>query len=143
MKRILAGERYRIRFRNNLPLRKVQDSVYGELKQEKQDQLDFVLAGSDLRPTERFMRIVDSIDVRLTHYVHDYRYVGEVWSVLAMFQVLGIPEPKAMHLPRVNLAGYAPSFRVEWLKQTGYSPEAVINVAALLGWQPFGSSLEN
>lgn len=93
VRKVVAKEPFQIRFRNDALLMKLNDTVYGELKQEKQDRADFVVADHNQRPTERFMRIVDSVDVKLTHFVQDYRYLGELWHLLAVFKAVNLPAP--------------------------------------------------
>lgn len=66
-----------------------------------------------------------------------------MWHLLAVFRALQLAAPKIIHLPKVKLAVSDPSTKVEWLRSMGYSPQAVLNTAVLLGWQPFGDRLEN
>jgi glutamyl-tRNA synthetase len=61
---------------------------------------------------------------------------------MLMFEALGERAPRYAHLPlilgpdRAKLSKRHGAVAVEWFREHGYLPEAVVNYLALLGWSP-------
>lgn len=57
----------------------------------------------------------------------------------AIYNALGLKIPHLIHLPGVKYA-LKQNHTVQNLKEKLYSPKAVLNAVALLGWAPYGSA---
>jgi glutamyl/glutaminyl-tRNA synthetase len=61
---------------------------------------------------------------------------------MLLFEALGEPAPRYGHLPlilgpdRAKLSKRHGAVAVEWFREHGYLPEALVNYLALLGWSP-------
>jgi glutamyl-tRNA synthetase len=159
-KKIADGQPYVIRFKSPRDKEiRLQDIIRGSITIDSNTLDDKVLFKSDGMPTYHLANIVDDHLMEITHVIR-----GEEWlPSLALHQMLydafGWNAPQFAHLPLImkpvgkgklskrdgeNL-GF-PVFPLEWRPETGepftgyreegYLPEAVVNMLALLGWNP-------
>lgn len=156
---IAEGKDYVVRFKSpeNKTLA-LNDIIRGTIQIDTNTLDDKVLFKSDGMPTYHLANIVDDHLMQITHVIR-----GEEWlPSLALHQLLydafGWQAPQFAHLPlimkpvgkgklskRDGDAGGFPVFPMEWktanetflgYKEQGYLPEAVVNLLALLGWNP-------
>ncbi|MEX2335740.1 MAG: glutamate--tRNA ligase [Fulvivirga sp.] len=159
-KRILAGEAYVIRFKTPIDQTLVlNDIIRGKMEVGTNVLDDKVLFKSDGMPTYHLANIVDDHLMDITHVIR-----GEEWlPSLALHQLLydafDWDAPQFAHLPLImkpvgkgklskrdgDKMGF-PVFPLAWrtasgelysgYREDGYLPEAVVNMLALLGWNP-------
>ncbi|MCB0456479.1 MAG: glutamate--tRNA ligase [Flavobacteriaceae bacterium] len=158
-KRLASGEDYVIRFKSpeNQTLH-LKDIIRGDIQIDTNTLDDKVLFKSDGMPTYHLANIVDDHLMKITHVIR-----GEEWlPSMALHQLLygafGWEVPQFAHLPlimkpvgkgklskRDGEAGGFPVYPLQWKTETenymgyreeGYLPEAVVNMLALLGWNP-------
>ncbi len=123
---------------------------------------DKVLLKSDGMPTYHLAHIVDDILMDITHAVRGEEWLPSAPAHLLIYRYLGWEEkmPKYAHLPLLlkpdgngklskrdgDKLGF-PVFPLQWTdpvsgeissgyREQGYFPEAMINIIALLGWNP-------
>ncbi|MEI6817827.1 MAG: glutamate--tRNA ligase, partial [Bacteroidota bacterium] len=123
---------------------------------------DKVLLKSDGMPTYHLAHIVDDILMEITHAVRGEEWLPSAPAHLLIYRYLGWEDkmPQYAHLPLLlkpdgngklskrdgDKLGF-PVFPLEWIdpvtgekssgyREMGYFPEAVINIIALLGWNP-------
>ena len=158
-KKLASGEEYVIRFKSpEGKTLQLNDIIRGEMQIDTNILDDKVLFKSDGMPTYHLANIVDDHLMKITHVIR-----GEEWlPSLALHQLLydafGWEAPLFAHLPlimkpvgkgklskRDGEAGGFPVYPLEWRTQNelyigyreeGYLPEAVVNMLALLGWNP-------
>lgn len=158
--RLQSGEPYVIRFKT--PVNKtliLNDIVRGQMEIDTNVLDDKVLFKSDGMPTYHLANIVDDHLMGISHVIR-----GEEWlPSLALHQLLydafEWKAPQFAHLPLImkpvgkgklskrdgDKMGF-PVFPLEWksadgekfsgYREDGYLPEAVVNMLALLGWNP-------
>jgi glutamyl-tRNA synthetase len=120
---------------------------------------DKVLLKSDGMPTYHLAHIVDDIEMQISHAVRGEEWLPSAPAHILIYRYLGLENdmPKLAHLPLIlNPDGNGkiskresrfPVFPLSWkdpreatpfigYKESGYFPEAFINVLALLGWNP-------
>lgn len=120
---------------------------------------DKVLLKSDGMPTYHLAHIVDDIEMEITHAVRGEEWLPSAPAHILIYRYLGLEDqmPKLAHLPLIlNPDGNGkiskrearfPVFPLSWqdpreatpyigYKESGYYPEAFINILALLGWNP-------
>ncbi len=121
---------------------------------------DKVLFKSDGMPTYHLANIVDDHLMEITHVIRGEEWLPSLPLHLALYQALGWDENREFaHLPLImkpvgkgklskrdgEKMGF-PVFPLEWkapggeiftgYREEGYLPEAVVNMLALLGWNP-------
>lgn len=120
---------------------------------------DKVLLKSDGMPTYHLAHIVDDIEMQISHAVRGEEWLPSAPAHILIYRYLGLENemPKLAHLPLIlNPDGNGkiskrearfPVFPLSWkdpreeapyigYKESGYYPEAFVNVLALLGWNP-------
>lgn len=159
-RRLSAGDPYVIRFKTPVNQKLVlNDIIRGEMEIDTNILDDKVLFKSDGMPTYHLANIVDDHLMKISHVIR-----GEEWlPSLALHQLLydafGWEAPQFAHLPLImkpigkgklskrdgDKMGF-PVFPLLWrnadgerysgYREDGYLPEAVVNMLALLGWNP-------
>jgi glutamyl-tRNA synthetase len=120
---------------------------------------DKVLLKSDGMPTYHLAHIVDDIEMEISHAVRGEEWLPSAPAHILIYRYLGLEEqmPKLAHLPLIlNPDGNGkiskrearfPVFPLSWkdprettpyigYRESGYYPEAFVNILALLGWNP-------
>jgi glutamyl-tRNA synthetase len=118
-----------------------------------------VLFKSDGMPTYHLANIVDDHSMKITHVIRGEEWLPSVPLHIALYQAFDWEVPKFAHLPLImkpvgkgklskrdgDKMGF-PVFPIQWktnegevfsgYREDGYFPETVINMLALLGWNP-------
>lgn len=161
--RIAAGEPWVIRFRmpENVEVTNT-DLVRGTVTFNTNTLDDKVLYKSvDQLPTYHLANIVDDYMMKITHVIRGEEWLPSVPLHVMLYSAFGWEDvmPQFAHLPLIlkpsgkgklskrdgDKDGF-PVFPLEWdmgngelasgYRESGYFPEAVINLLALLGWNP-------
>lgn len=162
-KRIDNGDPYVVRIK--LPRQeevRFHDEVRGWVVVHTNQMDDKVLLKQDGLPTYHLANVVDDHIMKITHVIRGeewlpsaplhvllYRYFGweETMPKFAHLSLLLKPNGKGKLSKRDGDAGGFPVFPLEWkdpktgdissgYRESGYLPEAVNNMLALLGWHP-------
>ncbi|MBI4261726.1 MAG: glutamate--tRNA ligase, partial [Actinobacteria bacterium] len=118
------------------------DLVKGEARFAADDLRDFVIRRSDGTPTYLLASGVDDLRMRMTHVIRGEDLFPSTPRQLLMFEALGEEAPAYAHLPlilgpdRAKLSKRHGAVAVEWFREHGFLPEALVNYLALLGWSP-------
>ncbi len=138
----------------------MQDLIRGEIRVNTQTLDDKVLFKSDGMPTYHLANIVDDHLMLISHVIRGEEWLPSLPLHILLYEALGWEAPEFAHLPLIlkpegsgklskrdgDRLGF-PVFPLEWkdpftneissgYRETGYFPEAVINMLALLGWNP-------
>lgn len=162
-RRIESGEPYVIRIK--LPKKediKFHDEIRGWVNINTAQMDDKVLYKSDGMPTYHLANVVDDYLMKITHVIRGEEWLPSAPLHVLLYRYLGWEEvmPKFAHLPLLlkpegngklskrdgDRLGF-PVFPLEWkdpftneissgYRESGYLPEAVINLLAFLGWNP-------
>lgn len=161
-KKIQDGEAYVIRFK--MPEQteiEVNDIVRGNVKFNTSTLDDKVIFKSEGLPTYHLANIVDDYFMKITHVIRGEEWLPSLPLHVLLYKALGWANemPAFAHLPLIlkpsgkgklskrdgDKEGF-PVFPLEWksdegdvssgYRETGYFPEAVINLLAMLGWNP-------
>lgn len=160
-KRLDSGEPYVIRIK--LPRKeevKFQDLIRGWVSVNTSQMDDKVLFKSDGMPTYHLANVVDDYLMQTTHVIRGEEWLPSAPLHVLLYRYLGWEEvmPQFAHLPLLlkpdgngklskrdgDRLGF-PVFPLEWkdpasgevssgYRESGYFPEAVMNMLALLGW---------
>ncbi len=147
---------------------KVFDEVRGWVVVHSSKIDDKVLLKKDAMPTYHLANVVDDYLMKITHVIRGEEWLPSAPLHLLLYRYLGWENemPKFAHLPLIlkpdgkgklskrdgDRLGF-PVFPLEWTdpetkevssgyKEKGYFPEAFVNILALLGWNPGGTTQE-
>jgi glutamyl-tRNA synthetase len=118
----------------------VHDLIRGETHFPADDLRDFVIMRSDGTPTYLLAAAVDDVLMKLTHVIRGEDLLPSTPRQLQLIEAMGAEPPAYAHLPlivgpdRQPLSKRHGSVAVEWFRDQGYLPEALVNYLALLGW---------
>jgi glutamyl-tRNA synthetase len=119
----------------------VHDLVRGEARFPADDIKDFVILRSDGTPTYLLAAAVDDWKMEMTHVIRGEDLFSSTPRQLLILEAIDVPNPPAYgHLPLIVGADRQPlskrhgAVAVEWFRDQGYLPEALVNYLALLGW---------
>lgn len=157
--KINSGIPYVIRFKipeNETVL--LDDLIRGKISIDSNTLDDKVLFKSDGMPTYHLANIVDDHLMEITHVIRGEEWLPSMALHELLYKAFGWTAPKFAHLPLIlkpegkgklskrdgDKHGF-PVFPLEWkteegiskgYREEGYLPEAVVNMLALLGWNP-------
>lgn len=157
--KITSGEPYVIRFKipeNQTIL--LDDLIRGKISIDSSTLDDKILYKSDGMPTYHFANIVDDHLMKITHVIRGEEWLPSLALHELLYKAFDWEAPKFAHLPLIlkpegkgklskrdgDKHGF-PVFPLEWktgediakgYREEGYLPEAVVNMLALLGWNP-------
>jgi glutamyl-tRNA synthetase len=127
----------------------IQDLVVGTVRRELTDREtvdpDFVIVRSDGQPVFHLVNVIDDLEMNITHVIRGEDHLSNTAKHLALFRAFGVNPPHYAHIPLIlNIDGSKMSKRDKGASLTtyideGYTPEAVVNYLALLGWSPKGN----
>ena len=160
-RRIESGEPYVLRFKfpENTDIT-VHDLIRGDVTMNSRLLDDKVLFKSDGMPTYHLANIVDDHLMEITHVIRGEEWLPSAPLHVMLYEAFGWQAPKFAHLPLLlkpegngklskrdgDRLGF-PVFPLEWhdpksgevssgYREQGYLPQAVVNMLALLGWNP-------
>ncbi|OIP03437.1 MAG: glutamate--tRNA ligase [Bacteroidetes bacterium CG2_30_32_10] len=161
--KLLSGEKYVIRIK--IPENEqivVNDQIRGVVTFDSSLLDDKVLYKSDGMPTYHLANVVDDHLMEITHVIRGEEWLPSAPLHVLLYRYLGWEKemPQFAHLPLLlkpdgngklskrdgDRLGF-PVFPLQWIdpktkeiysgyKESGYFPEAFINMLALLGWNP-------
>ena len=158
---IAAGENYVIRFKMPEDAEVVfTDAIRGEVKVNTSRLDDKILFKSDGMPTYHLANIVDDHLMEISHVIRGEEWLPSAPLHVLLYRAFEWSEPVFAHLPIIlkpvgkgklskrdgDKMGF-PVFPTQWndpksgevfsgYKESGYFPDAFINMLALLGWNP-------
>lgn len=158
--KLQRGEAYTIRFKTpkNETLELV-DIIRGKMEIDTNILDDKVLFKSDGMPTYHLANVVDDHLMAITHVIRGEEWLPSLALHKLLYDAFEWKTPQFAHLPLImkpegkgklskrdgDKMGF-PVFPLEWrtaegevfsgYKEDGYLPEAVVNMLALLGWNP-------
>jgi len=155
--RISRGENYVVRFKcpENETLI-LTDIIRGEIKVDTKVLDDKILFKSDGMPTYHLANIVDDHLMEISHVIRGEEWLPSLALHVLLYRAFDWKSPEFAHLPLIlkpegkgklskrdgDKMGF-PVFPLEWksngdvsrgYRESGYFPEVVVNMLALLGW---------
>jgi glutamyl-tRNA synthetase len=160
-KKIANGDKYVIRFKTPTNrILQMQDIIRGEIKIDTNLLDDKILFKSDGMPTYHLANIVDDHLMKISHVIRGEEWLPSMALHILLYEAFEWKAPKFAHLPLIlkpvgkgklskrdgDKLGF-PVFPLEYkdektgeisrgYREDGYFPEAVVNMLALLGWNP-------
>ena len=118
----------------------LNDLIRGEVMFRADDLPDFVILRSDGTPTYLLAAAVDDVRMQMTHVIRGEDLLPSTPRQLEIIKALGADPPAYAHLPLIMGPDHQPlskrhgAVAVEWFRDEGFLPEAMVNYLALLGW---------
>lgn len=118
------------------------DGVHGLLSFDSRTIGDFVIMGSDGVAAYNFAVVADDALMSVSHVIRGDDHISNTPRQVLLFEALGLKTPIFSHVPLVLGPDKTPlskrhgEFSLKGLRDEGFLPEAVINAAARLGWNP-------
>lgn len=157
--KIDSGEHFVIRFKipENETVQ-LNDLIRGEIEINTNTLDDKILFKSDGMPTYHLANIVDDHLMKISHVIRGEEWLPSMALHELLYRAFGWKAPRFAHLPLIlkpegkgklskrdgDKHGF-PVFPIEWKKadesamgyrEEGYLPDALVNMLALLGWNP-------
>jgi len=159
---IASGTPYTVRFKMPDTDREIvmHDMIRGEVRVMTSTLDDKVLFKSDGIPTYHLANIVDDHLMKVSHVIRGEEWLPSMPLHVMLYEAFGWEAPQFAHLPLLlkpdgngklskrdgDRLGF-PVFPMQWTdpksgevssgyKQSGYYPEAFVNMLSLLGWNP-------
>ncbi len=116
------------------------DLVKGPITVANDELDDLIIARSDGTPTYNLCVVVDDLDMGMTHILRGDDHVNNTPRQLHILQALGGNEPRYGHIPMIlgadgkRLSKRHGAVSVMVYKEMGYTPQAMRNYLARLGW---------
>ena len=118
----------------------VPDIGKGDVVVNLRELDDWVMVRAGGMPLYNFACVVDDLLMEITHVVRGEEHFNNGVKQLVMFRALGKQPPRFAHIPLIlgkngkKLSKRDASAAVLDYRDQGYSPEAIFNYIALLGW---------
>ena len=133
-----------IRFKNPNKKIKFNDLVRGEIEFDTTELKDFVIAKSMDEPLYHLAVVVDDLESDITHVIRGEDHISNTPRQILIQEAIGAPRPIYAHLPlilapdrsKLSKRKHGESVSLDYYREKGYSPAAIINYLALLGWNP-------
>ncbi len=162
-RRLAAGDQYvvRIKIPRNEEI-KLNDVIRGWVSVRSNELDDKVLFKSDGMPTYHMANVVDDYLMKISHVIRGEEWLPSAPLHVLLYRYLGWEDvmPQFAHLPLIlkpdgngklskrdgDRLGF-PVFSLNWVdpfsgekttgyRESGYLPEAFVNILAMLGWHP-------
>lgn len=132
-----------LRFKTPIKAYAWHDAARGELTAGVEAVDDIILIKGDGYPTYNFAHIIDDIEMKVTHVMRGEEFIPSTPKYLAIYEALGLEHPVYVTMPPIlGPGGTKKLSKRDGAKsaldyaEEGYTPEAVLNYLALLGWNP-------
>lgn len=121
-----------------------EDKVYGRIERKYRDIEDFVIVRSNGMPLYLLSNVVDDIRDRITHIIRGQDGLGNTPRQILIYKALGAPIPVFAHMSltldpakaKISKRSHGEVVTVQFYKENGFLPWALVNFLVLLGWSP-------
>ena len=121
-----------------------EDKVYGRIERTYKDIEDFVIVRSNGTPLYLLSNVVDDIRDRITHIIRGQDGLGNTPRQILIYQALGVAIPVFAHMSltldpkkaKISKRSHGEVVTVQFYKENGFLPWALLNFLVLLGWSP-------
>jgi glutamyl/glutaminyl-tRNA synthetase len=131
-----------VRFKNpNIDV-SFKDEIKGSVTMNTSDLGDFVIAKNLNEPLFHLAVVIDDYDAGVTHVIRGEDHVSNTPRQILIQRAIGAPTPIYAHLPlvlgldRQKLSKRRGALPLSEYRSRGYLPGAILNMVALVGWNP-------
>lgn len=118
----------------------VKDEIRGDVSFDTNLIEDTVLIKSDGFPTYHFAVVVDDHLMEITDVIRGEEWLSSLPKHVILYDYFGWEKPKFYHTPNLRnpdkskLSKRHGHANVDWYRDEGFLPEAILNYLALMGW---------
>ncbi len=120
------------------------DKVLGRIEKSYSDIEDFVIVRSNGRPLYILCNVVDDIRDRISHIIRGQDHMTNTIKQILLYEALGKKPPVFAHMPltldlqkrKISKRTHGEVVSVQWYREMGFIPWALVNFLVLLGWNP-------
>lgn len=133
-----------VRFKNPNKIVTFHDLILGDISVDTTDLGDFVIARNIADPLYHLAVVVDDMNSHVTHVIRGMDHISNTHRQILLIEALGGVVPEYAHIPLVlgedkqKLSKRKGALSVLEYKKRGYLPEALLNAAAFIGFNPGG-----
>jgi glutamyl-tRNA synthetase len=121
-----------------------EDRVYGRVEKAYKDIEDFVIVRSNNTPLYLLSNVADDIRDRITHIIRGQDGLGNTPRQILIYEALNAPVPVFAHMSltldpqkaKISKRSHGEVVTVQFYKENGFLPWALVNFLVLLGWSP-------
>src|SRR5690606_18907029 len=118
--------------------------VRGSVSFDTTELGDFIIARNIDQPLYHLTVVIDDFEAGVTHIIRGEDHVSNTPRQILIQEGIGAPRPVYAHLPLILAADrsklskrkHGESVSLDYYRERGYLPEALLNYIALLGWNP-------
>ena len=116
------------------------DLIRGEVVWSNSEIDDQVLLKSDGFPTYHLANVVDDHLMEISHVIRAEEWISSTPKHVLLYEAFGWEMPTFIHMPllrnpdRSKISKRKNPTSLDWYREQGYLPEALLNFLALLGW---------
>ncbi len=133
-----------VRFKNPNKIITFNDMIRGEITFNTTELKDFIIARNINEPVYHLSAVVDDFESGVTHVIRGDDHVSNTPRQILIQEAIGAPRPVYAHLPlilakdrsKLSKRKHGESVSLDYYKNQGYLPEAILNYLALVGWNP-------
>jgi glutamyl-tRNA synthetase len=139
-----------VRFKNPGGKIKFTDLIRGEVEIDVGDLGDFIIARNINEPVYHLAVVVDDMESNITHIIRGDDHISNtprhilIWKAISEITGKEFIMPIYAHLPmilaedksKLSKRKHGESVSLNFYKEKGYEPEAILNFLALIGWNP-------
>ncbi len=133
-----------IRFKNPNKTITFHDEIRGDITFDTTELGDFIIAKSLDEPIFHFAVVVDDFDMGITHVVRAEEHLSNTPRQILIQEAINAKRPVYAHLPlvlaedksKLSKRKHGETASLNYYRERGYFPEAIINFVAMLGWNP-------
>lgn len=124
----------------------VVDRLRGPITFQNAEIDDQVLTKSDGFPTYHLASVADDHLMEITHVCRAEEWITSTPKHVLLYEAFGWPQPEWIHMPllrnpdRSKISKRKNPVSLEWYRDRGYLPEALLNFLALLGYSMPGDT---
>lgn len=122
------------------------DAVYGQVSFPADVMDDLILVRTDGSSTYNFAVVCDDANMGITHVIRGDDHLSNTPRQILIYEGLGFSVPTFAHLPMIlgpdgkKLSKRHGATNVEDYRDRGFTPDAMVNYLALLGWSLDGET---
>ncbi len=149
-RRAAAGEPHVVRLKMDRGGTTVlRDGIRGNVEIRNDQSDDQVLLKTDGLPTYHLANVVDDHLMAVSHVIRAEEWISSAPKHIRLYEAFGWEQPVFMHLPllrnkdknKSKISKRRNPVSLEFYREAGFLPEAVLNFLALMGWS-FGEDRE-
>src|SRR3989344_2793415 len=133
-----------VRFKNPNTTITFDDLVRGTVSFDTSELKDFIIARNINEPIYHLAVVVDDFESGVTHVMRGEYGISNTPRQILIAEAIGAPRPVYIHLPlilasdrsKLSKRKHGETVSLDYYRQKGYLPQALLNYLALLGWNP-------